>query len=379
MTPERFEAPVKVGIDLHTLTGAPQGMTTVWLSMLEALSPRFEYWLFSHDPETTRRLLPQAHFRHARIPHHSRMLRLFWDLPRLARRHGCDVLHVNYVAPLWFAPPIVLTIHDLIYLDFPEFSTGIRRHASATLGRLSARRAAVVTTVSEYSRGRIAALFGIPPKQILLVPNALGNAWSAPDESAIARADAALEARLPNRYLLTVGRLDPRKNIAQCAREARRLHDAGLIDGLVVIGSDDFGAATIREELRRDGTDHLLTHLQGLDITEVQAVYRRAALLLYLSLAEGFGLPLLEAMSMGVPIVASNRTAVPEVCAGAAVLVDPDDEEEVHRAVHTLLTNPGLAADLRKAGCRRARDYDIEEAARLMEKAYLTAARRGRP
>jgi glycosyltransferase involved in cell wall biosynthesis len=377
MTQARPEAPLKVGIDVHTLTGAPQGMSTVWLGVLEQMSPRFEYWLFSYDPDATRRLLPQKHFRHARIRHHSGPLRLFWDLPHLARRHRCDVLHVNYVAPLWFAPPIVLTIHDLIYLDFPHFSTGIRRHASATLGRLSARRAEVVTTVSEYSRARIAALFDIPPDQILVVPNALGRAWSAPDENAIANAGAGLSGRLPKRYLLTVGRLDPRKNIPLCARTARRLCDAGLIDGLVVIGSDDFGAARIIEELRRDGTAHLVTHLKELDVAEVQAVYRQATLLLYLSLAEGFGLPLLEAMVMGVPIVASNRTAVPEVCAGAAVLVDPDDEEEVHQAAYELVTSPERAAAMREAGFRRARDYSIEHAARLLEDAYASAARIG--
>jgi glycosyltransferase involved in cell wall biosynthesis len=366
---------VRVGIDVHTLTGAPQGTSSFWLSLLGALSPAHEYWLFSDDPAETKRLLPAAHFHHARIAHRSAGMRLFWDLPRLARRHQCDVLHTNYVAPPLFAPPVVLTVHDLIYIDFPHFSTGIRRHVSATLGRLSARRAAVVTTVSEYSRSRIAARFGIAPHRILLVPNALTRAWSAPDENAIAAAGAALRGTVPARYVLVVGRLDPRKNIPLCARIARRLVADGLIDGLVVIGSDDFGTAGIMAEMDHDGTLPLVTHLSSLDLPEIQAVYRQAALLLYPSLAEGFGLPLLEAMSMDVPIVASNRTAVPEVCGAAAVIVDPDDEDAVYRAAHAVLTVPARADELRAAGRRRLGDFRIERAAQLLEGAYQTAAR----
>jgi glycosyltransferase involved in cell wall biosynthesis len=369
-------APLRVGIDVHAINGDPQGSTTVWLNLLEALSPEHEYWLFSYDPSATRALLPQTHFRHARIVHRSTSLRVLWDLPRLARRHRCDVLHMNYVAPPLFAPPVVLNIHDLIYLDFPQFSPGVRRYASATIGWLSTHRAAVVTTISEYSKSRIAARFGIPPANIMVLPIALGQTWTAPDEAAIADAKRALAGRLPKRYILIVGRMDPRKNIPLAARIAQRLVHDGLTDGLVVIGSDDFGGRRIHEEFARDGTTDIVTRFSALSLHEVQAIYRQADLLLYPSLAEGFGLPLVEAMSMGTPIVASDRTAVPEVCGPRGVVVDPDDETAVYRAAHAVLTCPEHAESLRAAGFRRLQDFRVEHAARLLEKAYLRAAAR---
>jgi glycosyltransferase involved in cell wall biosynthesis len=286
------------------------------------------------------------------------------------------VFHANYYGPWVGAPPLVLSVPDLIYLDFPEFAPRGRRRSMKVLGRLSARVARVVVAGSEYSRGRVLKHYGLPEDRVVVVHYGLGDEWHRPDETAIARAWSGLRERVPARYLITVGRLDTRKNFPACARVARALAQEGLLDGLVIVGPADFGAGAIERALDRDGTRQLVTRLAGLSLVEIQALYRNALGLVYLSLAEGFGLPLIEAMALGTPVVSSNRTAMPEVCGGAALLVDPDDVREATEAARRMITDPATRDGLVRAGSARAAAFRSAAMADAMAAVYGRAAGR---
>ena len=365
---------MRIGIDVHVLNGPPQGTASVWLNLLPELPSTHEYRLYSFDPRVTARLFPQAHFTHARIPLRSPYLRIPVVYPWLARRDDCDVFHVNYFGPWFGVPGVVVTIHDLIYIDFPQYAPAARRLQFATLGLLTARAAREITTVSQYSKGRIIERFGVSGEGITVVPNAIGRAWLQPDRAAVGAAWARLGPRLPERFVLTVGRLEPRKSFPQAARVARALRSLGLVDGLVVVGPEDFGGPAIRREWVSDGTLDLVTHLCALDVVELQALYSHARCLLLLSLAEGFGIPILEAMAMGTPVVASNRTAFPEVCGDAARLVDPADEEEVVAATRNVLTDEALRVGLAERGKARAQLHNGERSAKQLVTVYERAA-----
>jgi len=346
----------------------------VWLNLLPHLPPTHEYRLYSFDPVLTARLFPEAHFVHSRIPIHQPHVRIQLVYPWLARRDRCDAFHVNYYGPWLGARGLVVTIHDVIYLDFPEYAPAGRRRQMAVLGPLSARAARQLTTVSEYSKRRITERFDVPPAKISVVPNGLGREWTEPDGAAIAAAWARLAPRVPERFVLTVGRLDPRKNLPLTARVTRELRRLRLAEGLVVVGSEDFGGAGIRRTWQEDGTAKLVVHLVGLSTVELQALYARARCLLYLSLAEGFGMPLLEAMAMGTPVIASNRTVMPEVCGDAALLVDPGDEEAVVAAARSTLSDDAVRAGLVDRGRARAARYAGDRIAQEMLKVYRRAA-----
>ncbi len=365
---------MRIGIDVHVLNGPPQGTASVWLNLLRDLPPTNEYRLYSFDPALTARLFPESHFVHCGIPIHQPHVRIQLVYPWLARRDRCDAFHVNYYGPWLGAPGLVVTIHDVIYLDFPMYAPAVGRRRMAFLGRLSARAARQVTTVSEYSKRRITERLGVAAERISVVPNGLGREWTEPDGAAIAAAWARLAPRVPERFVLTVGRLDPRKNLPLTARVTRELRRQGLADGLVVVGSDDFGGAGIRRAWQEEGTADLVVHLTGLDTAELQALYARARCLLYLSLAEGFGMPLLEAMAMGTPVVASNRTVMPEVCGDAALLVDPVDEEAVVAAARAVLSDEPVRAALVDRGRCRAAQYRSDRTARQMVDVYRRAA-----
>ena len=364
---------MRIGIDVHVLNGPPQGTASVWLNLLQHLPPSHEYCLYSFDPAHTARQVPQPQFVHRRIPIRAPYVRIPLVYPWLARRDACDVFHVNYYGPWLGAPGLVVTIQDLIYLDFPAFAPAVRRAQLGVLGRLSARAARQITTASQYSKGRSIERFGVAQEKISVVPNGLSRAWTEPDQSAIAAAWNRLAPRVPARFVLAVGRLDPRKNLPLTARVTGQLRRLGLADGLVVVGPDDFGADAIRRAWRADGTADLVCHLRGLDTSELQALYARARCLLFLSLAEGFGLPLLEAMAIGTPVVASNRTAIPEICGDAAALVDPAEEDAVVHAARAVLTDAARGAELVDRGRRRVAVYGGEQAAQRMLEVYCRA------
>ena len=256
---------------------------------------------------------------------------------------------------------------------FPEYSTGVRSALFATLSRASAHAAKRVVTDSEWSRQRIVAQYGVPADRVDVVPLGLEDAWRNPSESAIASAWKELKSRVPRRFALSVGRLDPRKNFAQTARVVRTLVDRGELDGLVIVGPEDFGASRIRAEMEREGTSSIVTHLSGLDTASLQALYRQASCLLYLSLAEGFGLPLIEAMAMGAPIVASNRTSIPEVAGDAGLIVDPDNTADAVSAVASVLASPELRASMIARGKARLKHFDGKAAASRMIEVYAAA------
>jgi glycosyltransferase involved in cell wall biosynthesis len=365
---------MRIGLDVHVLTGPHQGTTSVWMNLLSELPPTHEYVLYSFDPDAVSRRFPQRHFIHRRIPRMPAAARIQIAFPFMTHRDGCDVFHANYYGPIVGGPPLVLQVHDLIYLDFPEYSTGMRTTLFATLSRASAHAAKRVVTDSHWSKERIIAHYHLPPDRIEVVPLGLDRSWRCPSESAIESAWDQLRSRVPARFALSVGRLDPRKNFAQTARVVRKLVDRGELDGLVIVGPEDFGATRIRAEMERDGTAGIVTHLSALDTVSLQALYRHASCLLYLSLAEGFGLPLIEAMSMGTPIVASNRTSIPEVVGDAGLIVDPESSEEVVSALASLLSSPQLRDSMIARGKARAKQFDGTVAASRMVDVYTAAA-----
>lgn len=303
--------------------------------------------------------------------------RIQFAFPFMAFRDRCDVFHSNYYGPIIGGPPLVLSVHDLIYLDFPEFSTGARRAMFATLGRASARAAAKVITVSNWAKSRIIALYGLSESQVQVIPSGLDKSWSTPSADAVDAAWGRISHLLPHRYALAVGRLDPRKNFASTARVVRALVERGLLDGLVIVGPEDFGGARLRSQLARDGTENIVTHLSGLDLPGLQAVYRQSQCLLYLSLAEGFGMPLLEGMAMGTPIIASDRTSIPEVVGDAGIIVDPDRIDDVIDAGTRLLTNQSVRRRLVMNGRERLRAFDAGAMAASVVSVYESVARAG--
>ncbi|MDG6998481.1 MAG: glycosyltransferase family 4 protein [Nitrososphaerota archaeon] len=365
---------MRIGIDCHVIGGMEQGSASVLLNFLEQIPPGHEYVLYSFDVSRTRRLFRGSQFIHRGIPIRNSLFRIPLLFPYLARRDKCDLFHFNYYSPPLGIRSSILTIHDVIYLDFPEFAPAMRRLQFDSLTRLSAHTAKHILTISEYSKQRILQHFNVPESKITVIPNGLSNSWLHPDLDHIASVWSAIQHRFPRKFALTVGRFDPRKNIPQAARVIRRMVDDGLLDGLVVVGPPDFGAKSIMDRMRADDTLRYVTHSSGLSRSELQALYSNAQFLIYLSLAEGFGMPLIEAMAMGTPILASNRTAIPEICGEAAVIVDPDDFEATLSGAVRMIKSEETSLELREKGKQRVTHFEAEQVSEAIGRLYRQIA-----
>jgi glycosyltransferase involved in cell wall biosynthesis len=271
-------------------------------------------------------------------------------LPRAARQARLDLFHAPaYTVPSGAPRPLVVTIHDVSYDRHPEWYPYRRDPIRRAFYRRCARAADRVITDSTFSKAEIAAAYELRPESIDVVPLAAGPAF-APGPP------MPLPSSIPPRYLLHVGELHVRRNLPVVVRALAILHRLrpDLADvGIVVAGTAGEGAKPASES----GAAPRLTFTGHAEETLLLALYRSATALVYPSRYEGFGLPLVEAMACGVPVLASHSSCIPEVTGGAAVLLDPDDDEGWSTAIARVLDDRDYAADLREAGLRRAMQF----------------------
>ena len=292
-----------------------------------------------------------------------------WAVPAAARRAGVALLHApHFTLPLFWRGPSVVTIHDLIHVRHAAlFRPGTGLAARAIAG-VAARRARLVLTGSTHSRDEIAELLGIPAGKIRITPYGVSaGIGRRPEEAAVAFRAAR---GLPSGYVLYVGARKPHKNVGVLLRALGRMKP-GSRPPLVLSGppwapgeplARAAGAAGIAADVRFAGP------LAGDE--ELSLLYSGAALYAQPSKDEGFGLPPLEAMACGVPVLASPAGALRETLGDAAVFVPPDDEAGWTAALEALLGDPGRRAAMGERGLAHARRFTWERTAALTLAAY---------
>ena len=309
---------LRIGVDGHILTGKRQG-TRTWLHELLLRTPQLlpdaEFVVYSHDPRALAGAYPAPNVRVVPMPHWAAPLRLLAFWPWAVRRDRLDALLTQYFCPPTTPSRQVVVVHDVLFEDHPEFFPLLTRLRNRALVRLSARRAGRVLTVSEYSRDRLVHAYGLRPDEVGVVRN--GASAPAPVPGPGTAGIAPATAR-PLPYVLFVGRLEPRKNLGLALDAFARRQDRA--SELVVVGTPDGESPAVLERLR---TQEGVVHLEGVGSEDLAGLYRQAAALLFPSLGEGWGIPVLEALSHDCPVVASSLTAVPECGGDVCTYVDP--------------------------------------------------------
>jgi glycosyltransferase involved in cell wall biosynthesis len=359
-----FAAPGGIGTYVEQLLSAPADPT---VKLVPFHAP------FVHSPRV---VLPTSSGRagiELRTP--VKVLYPLWDylgvppLPRSLR--DCDIVHVTNpagVAPARRGQALVVTVHDLAFEHFPDaFPPRWLRLYRAGL-RAAVRRAAAILTPSRATADDLIARTDVDPARVHVTPLAAFGPWTDPD----AEGDLAdLGVRPP--YLLFVGTLEPRKNVLRLVRAYRALAAEGLPHALVLNGPDGWGSEELARELALDRPG---TILRTRDLREgvLDALYRGADAFAYPSLYEGFGLPVLEALQRGVPVVSSAVSSIPEVAGDAALLVDPTDDEALTDALRLALTDPAVQADLARRGPLQAARFSWPATARATLAVYRSVA-----
>lgn len=292
----------------------------------------------------------------------------------LAARHaGADLLHLpTGLGPVRPAMPTVVTIHDVIALRFPKyFRAWSRTYARVVLPRL-ARAAQAVITVSNASKQDIVESLGVAEQRVTVVPNGIDPAFAPlPPESDTAR-EVRNRLRLPRDFVLTVGAIEPRKNLPRVLEAIHRLRSrpATADVRLVHAGPEGWLADDVPRAIQDLNLSDAVRFLGFVPLEDLAALYSLARVCVYPSLYEGFGLPVAEAMACGCPVVTSNVSSLPEVAGDAALLVDPASVDEIADGIAALWSQEERRLALAARGIERARAFTWERTARETAAVY---------
>jgi glycosyltransferase involved in cell wall biosynthesis len=298
-------------------------------------------------------------------------------IPFHLARLGIGLFHApHYTLPPLAPCPAVVTIHDCIHLAFPQYLPGRLARLYARLAlRLAARRARRILTVSEASRRDILRLLGPPPERVVVVPNAIDEQfWTPPAPQEVAR--VAERYQLADPFVLYAGNIKPHKNLERLIAAFARLRRGGFERvKLLIIGDEISKYPALRRAVHRHQLHPVVRFLGFVPDRTLAVLYRLADLFVFPSLYEGFGLPPLEAMASGTPVVTSNVSSLPEVVGDAAVLVDPYDPDAIAEGMRRVLSDPDLRAELRAKGLARAREFSWDRSVERIRQIYAEAAK----
>ena len=275
-----------------------------------------------------------------------------------------DIVHAtDHYIPNVGKTPLVATLMDAIPLTNPEWTSSDYRSIKNYFWKRTTKWADRIITISEFSKMQISESFGIPKEKITVTPLGVGSNWfQEVPESKIANVIAKYQ--LKKDFFISVGTLQPRKNVSRLIEAYLSLPDAIKNNRpLVIVGRSGWGCNDLVTKLASNHFGSSVRWLEHLPFDDLLPLMRSAKALVYPSLYEGFGLPVLEAFASKVPVITSNTTSIPEVAGDAALLVDPTDSSSIALGMQKIINHQTLSSDLIKKGYLRALDYSWERTA----------------
>ena len=371
---------MRIAIDAHsvgTRLGGNESYATNLIEALAEIDSVNQYTVFVTRREARDRFSnrwPNFQVR-ATLPH-TPFIRIPLILSAELRRNRVDVLHVQFTAPPFSPCPVVVSIHDLSFEHLPQtFKRRSRMQLRMTVRR-SARSAAQVIALSEHTRTDLINTYNLHPEKVTVVPLAAPARFGpVGDDNELQRVRQTYG--IDGDYILSVGSIQPRKNLRRLIEAYSLLRHAkpeGKLPQLVLVGKNAWlYEETLRSlEDRNIGASIILTGY--VPESDLPALYSGALCFVYPSYFEGFGLPPLEAMKCGAPVIVGNRTSLPEVVGDAALMIDPLDVNAIAAAIQKVMMDSNFRSELRVKGLERAKVFDWKETARktlaVYEKAF---------
>jgi glycosyltransferase involved in cell wall biosynthesis len=356
-----------IAIDAHMVGQQETGNETYILGLLKGLTQidrTNRYFIIALDPAALRlRIDFPENFAIVPLKPTSDLVRVPLAMPWTAHKLGADVLHVTYVAPPISPCPTVVTVHDITFKMFPEFFSPRDRFVLSILVPPSMRRASYIIAVSEQTKVDIVTHYSIPATRISVT-------LEAPDERFAPVSDPALLHAIREKYalaetfVLAVGNLQPRKNLETLIHATARLKSRGTRYGqLVIVGQTHWQARRILASMHQAGPEIDVRFLGYVPDEDLPALYSASQVFAFPSLYEGFGLPPLEAMACGTPVICSNAGALEEIVGGAGLLLPPKDVNAWTDALQSILENPELRTHMIHQGLAHVRAFSWKDTA----------------
>ncbi|WP_069804290.1 glycosyltransferase family 4 protein [Thermogemmatispora onikobensis] len=375
---------MRIAIDYTTAIRQGAGIGTYIRCLVEALLAQDQvnrYVLLSSQPPQEGRTFPQAeHVTIRRIPIPERYLNILWyrwQLPPYANwfTGPVDLYHgPDFVLPPFSRfgrhPRTVVTIHDLAFLEYPQYAVpSLAAYLRGVVPR-AARSADVVATVSQASARTLTKYLAIPPEKMVIISPGVGRAFRRVTDPVLLEA-TRYKYGLKHPFVLTVGTKEPRKNHLGLIRAFHQaLNRKPRPKMLVIVGGPGWLYEETEQEVVRLGLTEKVRFLGHVSTLDLVMLYSMADVFAYPSFYEGFGMPALEALACGAPVVTSNTSSLPEVVGEAALKVDPYDAEALASAITRLLDDQQLCQELRQRGYEQVKRYTWEASARKMLLVY---------
>lgn len=368
---------MRIGVDARLMHHQPAGISRYTLHLLQALAQLDlddEFVVFQHRRHRTP-LITQPNFRRATLfaPVHHPLEQ--WMLPLELLRFPLDLLHsTDFIPPLRSPVPAVITVHDLAFLHWPHFVT---KDSAAYYGQIdrAVRHARHIIVPSENTKQDLIGQLGTPENRVSVIPEAADPSFQplplAPTRRAIMQ-----EYELPAAYVLFVSTIEPRKNVTGLLHAFHHLRERYRATDVTLVLAGSHGwlyeeTLAVVSQLKLETSTRFLGRVSD---EELRRLYVGARCHVHPAHYEGFGLPPLEAMACGTPTIVSNSSSLPEVVGDAALLVDPNNPEEIAVAMHRLLTDDALHAEMSAKGLQRAQCFSWASAARSTLDVYRMAA-----
>lgn len=368
----------RIGLDAHLLNLSGNyrsaGITWYIYHLLQHLTPSDDlaFTVFLSEPRAREIFKPLA-IACSRLPTHKPMTRIFWEQiiqPIALRRENIAVLHaLAFAGPIVISIPWLATIFDLSFARYPHSFNRLNRIYLTWAAQNSVRHANRLIAISESTKRDLIKMFGARPEQVSVIYCGVDPAFSPTPT----RLDAQARAKMPAQFILHVGTIEPRKNIVRLIRAfAQAKRAARLPHQLVLIGARGWKYAEVDQVIAQENIANAVIFPGYIPQDELPAWYRAADLFVYPSLYEGFGLPPLEALASGTPVISSNAAALPEVVGEAAIQVSPADHAALTDAIIRILNDSSLREQMTARGIAQAKKFSWERAGQETMALYRT-------
>jgi glycosyltransferase involved in cell wall biosynthesis len=368
---------MRIGVDARLMHHQPAGISRYTWHLLHALAKlnhEDEFVVFQHRRHQAP-LINQANFRRGTLlsPVHHPVEQ--WLLPLELLRFPLDLLHsTDFIPPLRSPVPAVITVHDLAFLHWPHFIT---KASAAYYGQIdrAVRHARHIIVPSENTKHDLIGQLGVLENRVSVIHEAADPLFQ-PLPVEATRHEVMSKYGLPASYIFFVSTIEPRKNVTGLLSAFHHLRQRYNMTetALVLAGSHGWLYEETLETVHKLNLGEATRFLGRVSDEDLRKLYVAARVHVHPAHYEGFGLPPLEAMACGTPTIVSNSSSLPEVVGDAALLIDPNDHEEIAVALHRLLTDDQLHAELRSKGLQRAKCFSWESAARSTMEVYRKVA-----
>ncbi len=351
---------MKIGVDFHVLQNLYQGSRRHLEGLYRALTEidkLNDYIFFVNKPAELNKEW-EKRGKIVGFGTSSKFKRLTYTVPLLVRRENLDIFHFQYISPLLCKCPVLLTVHDILFNTHPQYFKKSFVVRSKILIARSIKKAHHIFTVSSYSKNKIQEFYNVNDQQISVTPNAVDFKIFNPEQRQESK-KLILKKWGVQDFILTVGRLEPRKNHVKLIEAYKILYENNKnIPYLVIVGQRHFHYYEIFKKIAENNLEDKVRIIEDVNDKWLPHFYRASLLFVYPSFAEGFGIPPLEAMACGQPVICSNTTSMPEVVGDAALTIDPHNEEDIADKIKYIMQNSLVRNELSKKALEQAKKFN---------------------